>query len=355
MVWNRNALTERLGIEWPILQAPMGGFTTPALAAAVSNAGGLGGLGMWGFAAEDVERRIQGFRQQSGGSLNVNYPIWDDPGDLGGRAPEMRAALQTLYDANGLGLLPEPHAIAGGVSPEHLDVLTRVKPELVSFHFGLPEPATVAALKDAGVFIICSANSVGEARVLETGGVDAIIAQGLEAGGHRGTFTGIDMSRQAGLMALLPQVVDAVQVPVIAAGGIADGRGIAAALMLGASAVQIGTAFLRCVEADVGEAHRVALSGASDDSTVVTNVFTGRPARFVENELIRSLHSIDPLPFPAQAAWTEPLDETGNPELGLLYSGQAVALTREMPAADLIETLARETDSVLREWREQTL
>ena len=217
----------------------MGWLSTPALAAAVSNAGGLGGLGMWGFSAEDAERRIAGFRQQSGGSLNVNYPLWPEPKVTAEATEAMRKRLQPYYDAKGLGEVPEPQGAASEVSREHMAMLIRTKPQLVSFHFGLPRAEVMEAIKGAGIFIICSATTVAEARILEQRGVDAVIAQGTEAGGHRGTFTGVDMSMQAGLFAL-PQVVDAVKVPVIAAGGVADSRQVAAAFMLGASGVQMG-------------------------------------------------------------------------------------------------------------------
>src|SRR5262245_35956678 len=177
-MWPVNALTERLRLEWPILQAPMGSYSTPALAAAVSNAGGLGGLGMWGFSAEDAERRIAGFRQQSGGSLNVNYPLWDDPGDLRGKGAAMRERLQSLYDSRSLGQVPEPKAAPSVVDALHLAMLERTRPEVVSFHFALPEPATLRSIKAAGIYTIASATTVAEARMLEASGIDAVIAQG---------------------------------------------------------------------------------------------------------------------------------------------------------------------------------
>ena len=349
-MWSKNRLTERLNLEWPILQAPMGEMTTPALAAAVSNAGGLGGLGMWGCSADDARRRIAGFRQQSAGSLNVNYPLWEDPGDLNGVGLAMRERLQTFYDAKNLGAMPAPKASAGGVDSEHLAMLSEARPELVSFHFGLPDQEIVRTLKTAGVFVLCSATTVAEARTLEANGVDGVIAQGTEAGGHRGTFSGVDVGMQPGLFALLPQIADAVNVPVIAAGGIADGRGVAAAFMLGASGVQVGTAFLRCGEANVGDAHRVALGAAEDASTVLTDVISGRPARFIKNKLIEELSrpGAESLPFPAQYSLTGPLEETGDPELGGLFAGQSVALTREMSATELVQTLAKETTQRLK-------
>lgn len=344
-MWSENRLTQRLGLKWPIVQAPMGDHTTPALAAAVSNAGGLGSLGMWGFTGEEAERRVAGFRQQSGESLNVNYPLWDDAGDLTHTGASMRQLVQNLYDSKGLGPIPEPKASAGGVDDEHLAMLEKMRPEMVSFHFSLPDGETMNAIRDLGIFVISSATTVEEARFLESRGADAVIAQGTEAGGHRGTFTDTDISMQPGLFALLPQVVDAVDVPVIAAGGIADGRAVAAALMLGASAVQVGTAFLRCTEARVDDSHRQALGDAGDHSTVVSDVVSGRPARFIKNRLISELTKpgIEPLPFPAQMGLTKPLEATGDGQLSALYAGQSVALSRDMAAADLIHTLAEET------------
>ena len=349
-MWPQNALTERLNIRWPILQAPMGWLSTPALAAAVSNAGGLGGIGMWGFSAEDAERRIAGFRQQSGGSLNVNYPLWPEPEITPDVAAPMRRRLQAHYDAKGLGPVPNREGAASDVSPEHLAMLLQAKPQMVSFHFGLPKQEVVDAIKDAGIFVVSSATTVAEATMLERRGVDAVIAQGTEAGGHRGTFTGVDMSMQPGLFALLPQVVDAVRVPVIAAGGIADGRTVAAAFVLGACAVQLGTAFLRCEEANVLDAHRVALREATDACTIVTDTITGRPARYIRNKLTDDLiaSGLKPVAFPAQLSLTAPLGATGDRELTALFAGQSAALARDTTAAELVHSLAEETTRRLR-------
>ena len=349
-MWSQNALTERLNLEWPILQAPMGHLTTPALAAAVGNAGGLGGLGMWGFSAEDAKRRIAGFRQQSGGSLNVNYPLWEDPGDLTNVGMPMRERLQAIYDMKSLGPMPAPRASGAGIDAEHLAMLQDANPEVVSFHFGLPGQETVQAIKSAGIFILCSATTVAEARMLEANGVDGIIAQGTEAGGHRGTFSGADISMQPGLFALVPQVVDAVSVPVIAAGGIADGRTVAAAFMLGASGVQLGTAFLRCKEANVTDAYRAALGAADDSSTMVTDIMSGRPARVIKNPLVDDLlnSAAEPLPFPAQLSLTGPLEASDDQDFMALFSGQSAALTREVSAGELVQALAAETNQRLR-------
>jgi len=349
-LWFQNALTDRLNLEWPILQAPMGAVATPVLAASVSNAGGLGAMGMWGFSAEEAERRVADFRQQSGGSLNVNYPLWEDPGDLTDVAMPMRERVQALYDIKNLGTLPMPEAPDGVINSDHLAMLQDTKPEVVSFHFGLPDRETIRAIKAAGIFVLCSATTVAEARMLEASGVDCVIAQGTEAGGHRGTFSGVDIGMQPSLFALLPQVVDAVSVPVIAAGGIADGRAIAAAFMLGASGVQLGTAFLRCEEAAISDTYRAALDAVEDTSTIVTSVVSGRPARLIVNKLIEDLSrpGAEPLPFPAQLSLTFSLEETDDQDFMGLYAGQSAALTREMSAADLIRTLAAETSERLR-------
>ena len=349
-MWCKNTLTERLRLQWPILQAPMGDKTTPALAAAVSNAGALGGLGMSGLRPENVRRRIEGFRQQSGGSVNVNYLLWETPDDLSNAAKPMRNVLQRLYNSNGLGEVPAPTPSRSVMDQDHLDVLTELKPEVASFHFGLPHQDVVDQLKAIGTLVVCSATTVAEAVSLEANGVDAIIAQGSEAGGHRGTFSDVDISVQPGLFALLPQVVAAVSVPVIAAGGIANGQTIAAALMLGASAVQIGTAFLRCEEANVADGHRAVLASATDISSVVTDVISGKPARFLHNTLIETLSSEEPLPFPAQLRLTAPLAETGDAQLMALYAGQSAALTVEKPAGKLVEQLAEDAGSCFKKF-----
>ena len=229
-------------------------------------------------------------------------------------------------------------------------MLLEEKPEVVSFHFGLPDQAVVEAIKSAGIFVLSSATTVAEARTLERRGVDAVIAQGTEAGGHRATFSGVDIGMQPGLFALLPQVVDAVSVPVIAAGGVADGRTAAAAFMLGASAVQMGTAFMRCEEANMYDAHRAALAEADDASTLVTDLVSGRPARYVRNKLVDDLvgSGLKPLPVPAQLSLTFPLGAAGDRDWAVLLSGQSAALTKDTNAAELVRRLAEETTRRLR-------
>jgi nitronate monooxygenase len=226
------------------------------------------------------------------------------------------------------------------------EALVSIRPKVVSFHFGLPDPSLVAKLKAAGCIIICSATTVAEARRLVELGCDAVVAQGLEAGGHRGMFLDMDLNAQVGTFALVPQVVDAVGVPVIAAGGITDARGAAAAFALGAAAVQVGTAYLFCPEAIVDPVYRAALRAARDDGTALTNVFTGRPARCLVNRLVREVGPISELApqFPAAAQEVQALSNEGarrgNSDFMPLYAGQAAALGRETGAAELTRSLA---------------
>src|ERR1700759_4505024 len=248
-----------------------------------------------------------------------------------------------------LGLDPAAPANAANRSPfdaAFCDVVEELKPEVVSFHFGLPDQSLLRRVKAAGCLVMGSATIVREAIWLEENGADVIIAQGVEAGGHRGMFLTENIHEQPGTFALVPQVVDAVHVPVIAAGGIADGRGIAAAFALGAAGVQIGTAYLRCPESKVSAPARVALAQARDDSTVVTNVMTGRPARGVVNRVMREVGPISPdaPAFPHAATALAPLkaaaEKLGRVDFTNLWVGQAVRLGRDTPAAKLTRALA---------------
>jgi len=353
-MWPRNAVTDRLGIEVPIIQAPMAGAGTPALAAAAAEAGALGSLGLGTVAPVAAARQIQGFRQLSGRPLNANFFVHDEPRDAGAMATEMRDRLAGFFAERGLGAVPAPTAPYTSFTDAHMALIEEHRPEIVSFHFGLPADRYVQAVKATGAAVLSSATTVAEARWLEAHGADMIIAQGLEAGGHRGTFLGTPVGDQPGLFALLPQVASAVSLPVIAAGGIADARGIAAALMLGAQAVQIGTAFLRCPETAIPPAHRAALAAARDDGTRPTSLFSGKPARGIVNRLMTELADLEDraAPYPTQISLTAPLKkdapDSAVADFSSLWSGQAAALTREMPAADLVRTLAEETHDRLR-------
>ena len=351
-MWQKNELTERLNLQWPIFQAPMGGIATPALAVAVSDAGGLGGLGLWGLSIENISLTIKEYQQASKRPVNVNYPIWEKPRGLSQADTKMLRSLQKIYDDQRLGPVTLPEESEADIGEDHLDLLQELRPEVLSFHFGVPDQDTLKVIQSLGIIVIASATTVREATFLENMGVDAIIAQGTEAGGHRGTFTDAEISVQPGLISLLPQIVDSVSVPVIAAGGIGDGRGIAASLMLGASAVQVGTAFLACDEANVQSAHRRALENITDESTVVTKSITGRPARFIKNKLVNELSKEDlqPLPFPTQSILTNQIQESGDPNYMSFYAGQSAALNRNLSAKELVKKLCDEADQVLRKF-----
>lgn len=351
-MWPSNELTERLGLDWPIIQAPMAGASTPELAAAVSNAGGLGSLGLGTITGQEAGQQMQAFGELSGRALNANFFCHESPVDVDMTGREMRTRLQRWYFEAGLGEVPVPSVPFGTFGPEQVEAIRAHRPAVVSFHFGLPDDELLAAVRETGCLILSSATTVAEARWLAERGVDAVIAQGTEAGGHRGSFLDVDTAEQPGLFALIPQVASAVDVPVIAAGGIVDGRTIAAALMLGASAVQIGTAFLRCPEASVHPRHRAALAGAADNGTRLTNLFSGKPARGLINRYMDTYRDAETLvaPFPAQLSIYGPLVQNASDDeiadLLPLWSGQSASLTREMPAAELLATLAVETGEV---------
>lgn len=346
-------LTQMLGCDLPIVQAPMAGSTTPELAAAVSNAGGLGSLGTGMTPPAELRETVAALRALTNKSFNLNFFVHPEPDLIPYDAAPIQNALRPFYDELGLGDVPDPASPAPAFDDEMLKTVLELRPRVASFHFGLPASSAVTALKEAGIAILSSATTVAEAVALEHGGADIVIAQGHEAGGHRGTFLDhVDLGT-VGTMALVPQVVDAVSVPVIAAGGIGDARGIAAALMLGASGVQLGTAYLACPEAKVHEVHRKALSEASDHSTVVTKLFSGRPARAIRNRLTEDLrwHEGDAAPYPAQRPLVAPLiresAKAGRGEFMQLWAGQAARLSAAEPAAEKTENLMREAFALL--------
>ena len=278
-----------LGIELPVIQAPMAGVQGSALAIAVSNAGGLGSLPCAMLSLDAMRSELAKIKAQTARPVNVNFFCHVPPTPSAGREAVWRAALAPYYKEFGI----DAGAIPAGpgrnpFSAEAADVLSEFKPAVVSFHFGLPSAELLARVRTWGSKILSSATTVDEARWLEAHGVDAIIAQGLEAGGHRGIFLSDDLTTQVGTFALLPQIVQAVKLPVIAAGGIANAQGVAAAMALGAAGVQIGTAYLLCPEATISAMHRAALKSEAARHTALTNLFTGRPARGIVNRIMRS-------------------------------------------------------------------
>jgi nitronate monooxygenase len=348
--WPDRRIVELFGIELPIILAPMAGPGTAALAIAVSEAGGLGSLPCAQLSGGEIRAALETIRRSTSRPININFfchtpPISDPERELAWRA------LLTPYYLE-LGLDPEAPLAPPSRKPfdsESCAIVEEFKPEVVSFHFGLPAQDLLNRVKATKARVIGSATTVREARWLESHGCDAVIAMGLEAGGHRGNFLSEDMSRQVGTFALVPQIVDAIKVPVIAAGGIADARGIVAALALGASAVQMGTAYLFCPEARVPQQHLEALTSASDDDTMITNVFTGRPARGIANRLmlqVGPMASTAPA-FPLASAAVGPLraksEPTGSKDFMNLWSGQAARLARRgLAAGELTRTLASE-------------
>ena len=352
-MWPRSTFRELLGIALPVIQAPMAGFTTPELVVAVGNAGALGSLGTAALPTDLIRSQVAAIRQASNHPFNLNFFVHAPPVIDPAATERMRARLKPYFDALGLGAVPTASVPFPSFDDERLKLVLELRPRLVSFHFGLPAPDAVRAIKQAGSLVLSSATSVAEAKALEAGGADIIVAQGFEAGGHRGTFIYVANAGTVGTMALVPQVVDAVRVPVLAAGGIADGRGLAAAFALGAAGAQIGTAFLGCPETSVSAPHRAALRNASDAGTEVTRAFTGRPARALRNRFIVEMAAADAeaLPFPAQASLAGPLgrvaDEAARAAFMPLWSGQAAPLIRALPAGELVETICDEALAVI--------
>jgi nitronate monooxygenase len=361
-MWPDQRLAELFEIEHPIVLAPMAGFGTVDLAVAVADAGGLGSIGCAAMNPNRVAETIAQFRQQTGMPININFFCHDPAKADADRERAWHDRLCGYYRELGLERRQRQQRVdLAPFGDAMCEVVEDTGPEVVSFHFGLPAPALLARVKAAGCKVISSATTVQEACWLEQRGVDAVIAQGYEAGGHRGTFLDSNRNRavawQIGTLALVPQIADAVSVPVIAAGGIADGRAIAAAFALGASGVQIGTGFLLCPEAETPALHRDILRHAHQHATVVTNVFTGRPARVLVNRLTCELGFLAdaapdfPLPMGELAPLRAAAEQMGCRDFTPLWSGQAAALNREMPAAKLTELMVKETFGRLHQLR----
>ena len=351
-MWNDKRLTELLEIEHPIIQAPMAGSSTPQMAAASANAGCLGSLGCAMMSAETYTSTYNETRSMTNGALNMNFFCHEAPEIDAGKITKIEEILKPYYDELGIEIMPESVATHFPFSGVVADAVLLSAPNVVSFHFGLPEQALVNALKEKGVKILSSATTVAEAKNLEARGVDAIIAQGWEAGGHHGFYLK-EKTAGIGTIALVPQLVDAVNVPIIAAGGIADGRGIAAALALGAAGVQIGTAFLTCEESSVPQVHQDSLMASDGSNTALTKVFSGRPARGIQNRYMDELSAIEEelLDFPLMNTLTGPLRKQSasnqSADFVAQWSGQAVGLNRKTNVSDLIESLVEETKTVM--------
>lgn len=340
-------LSSLLGIEMPIIQAPMAGAQGSALAIAVCNAGGLGSLPCAMLSVDAMRAELAVIRAATRKPFNVNFFCHTPPTPNTDRQAAWRAALAPYYKEYGI----DPETAPGGpvrapFTAEAARVLADFRPAVISFQFGLPETRLLDMAKGIGAKILSAATTVEEARWLEVHGVDAVIAQGLEAGGHRGNFLTGDMATQLGTFALVPQVVRAVKVPVIAAGGVADAHGVAAAIALGAAGVQVGTAYLLCSEASTSPVHRAALKSEAACRTTVTNVFSGRPARGIVNRATKELGPMSDLApeFPLASVALAPLrakaESQGRGDFSPLWCGQNVSGCREIGAGELTRSLA---------------
>lgn len=340
-------LQQLLGIELPIIQAPMAGVQDHRLAVAVSNAGGLGSLPAAMLSLEALRSELTALQAQTRKPYNVNFFCHTSPAPDAAREAAWRAALAPYYAE--LGLDPAQIPAGPGRAPfsaEAAALLAEFRPAVVSFHFGLPSAELLAQVKGWGSKVIASATTVAEALWLEAHGADAVIAQGLEAGGHRGHFLSMDLTEQAGLFSLLPRIVQAVRVPVIAAGGIADAQGVAAAMALGAAGAQVGTAYLLCPEATTSAVHRAALQSPAAGHTALTTLFSGRPARGIVNRVMRELGPLAaPTPeFPLATTAIAPLrakaESQGRGDFSPLWSGQNASGCKSIGAAALTLELA---------------
>lgn len=343
-----SALLALLRVRHPVVQAPMAGAQDQELAIAVAEAGGLGSLPCALLTSTDLRRMVASFRQATSAPINLNFFCHSAPAPDATADAEFRALLEPYYRELGVGVRATTSAAERQpFNREQCGLVEELRPEVVSFHFGLPVPELLQRVRQTGATIMASATTVLEARELESQGCAVIIAQGAEAGGHRGMFLTGDVAGQIGTFALVPQVVDAVKVPVLAAGGVGDARGVRAALALGASGVQVGTAYLRCMESRISALYRRALADVHDDSTRITNVFTGRPARALSTRLVRELGPMNgALPaFPLAANSLAPLraqaERTGSSDFSLFSAGQAAALAGERSARALTLELAR--------------
>jgi nitronate monooxygenase len=336
-----------LGSELALIQAPMAGVHGAALAIAVCKAGGLGSLPCAMLTIDAMRKELAAIRAATDRPYNVNFFTHTPPAADARREAAWRSALAPYYKEYGI----DPNAIPAGpgrapFTAEAADALAEFKPAVVSFHFGLPSAALLERVRACGAKILASATTVDEAVWLEAHGADAVIAQGVEAGGHRGNFLSEELSTQPGTFALVPQVVRAVKVPVIAAGGIADAKGVAAAMKLGAAAVQVGTAYLLCPEATTSAVHRAALKSEAARNTALTNLFTGRPARGIVNRLMRELGPMSAAvpAFPLATSAIAPLrakgEAQGSGDFSPLWSGQNATGCREIPAGELTRRLA---------------
>lgn len=350
----RIEMLDTLGVTLPIVQAPMAGVSTPALAAAVSNTGGLGSIGIGATDPPGARKMIEELRAATDHAFNVNVFVHETPQPDRAREAAWLDALRPYFDAFGA---PPPSSLrtiykSFADDPEMLKLLIDMKPAVVSLHFGLPSADAIAALKQAGIMLFATATNLDEARKIEAAGIDIIVAQGIEAGGHRGVFDPHAHDDGLGTIALTRLLVRHCTLPVVAAGGIMDGAGIAAVRDLGAVAAQLGTAFIACPETSADDGYRKALMGDGAYHTQLTSLISGRPARAIANRFTALGDVLDvavpsyPIAYDAGKALNAAAKAQGEYGFGAQWAGQGAPLARAMPAAELVATLMRELDAV---------
>jgi nitronate monooxygenase len=351
-----NALLRRLGIELPIIQAPMAGVSTPAMAAAVSNAGGLGSIGVGAVDAETARGMISAVRAATDRPFNVNVFCHRPAAADAAREAAWLARLAPVFAHFGAEPPGELREIYTSFVADDamLAMLLEERPRVVSFVFGLPPAQRIAALRGAGIVLLATATNVDEARSVAAAGIDAVVAQGIEAGGHRGVFDPDVPDDRLGTIALTRRLVRELEIPVIAAGGIMDGAGIAACLLLGASAAQMGTAFIACPESAADVGFRAALLGPTSEHTVMTTAISGRPARCIANrftalgdEAGAGMVPAYPIAYDAGKALNAAAKTAGEMGFGAHLAGQGAPLARSMPAATLVAELRAEMEQAL--------
>ncbi|WP_417459828.1 NAD(P)H-dependent flavin oxidoreductase [Kordiimonas sp.] len=351
-MWQKTRFTEAVGIQYPIIQGPFGGgFSSTELVAAVSNAGGLGSFGAHNLSADEILSVTQQIRATTDKpfALNLWVSVVDEGGEGLDEAGYQSAVefFQPYYDELGMQApgMPKDHVEQ---YEAQVEALIAARPAVFSFVFGIPSAEVLARCRIAGIKTLGAATTVAEAKALEAAGVDMVLATGFEAGGHRPSFIKRAEESLVGTLPLVPQVRDAVGIPVVAAGGMGDARGVAAALTLGADAVQLGTAFLACAESNTTDQHRDLIFDTAADETVLSRAYTGRLARFLPNRFVADVERVKAfLPFPLQAWFTTPLKKAalkaGKPELASFYAGQGAPLLKYRRAADVMGAL---TDGV---------
>ncbi|MFO7288382.1 MAG: nitronate monooxygenase [Bacillota bacterium] len=346
-------VTQLLGIRYPIIQAGMaGGTTTPELVAAVSEAGGLGTLGAGYMSPDRMREAIRAIRKRTDRPFAVNLFIPEPFEEDRDRIEKAQRRLDRFRREMCLPASPDPGKYRESFE-EQISVVLEERVPVFSFTFGVLPSEWVERLKGQGTVLIGTATTVEEGAILEASGVDMVVAQGSEAGGHRGTFTGSAAKGMVGLMSLVPQMVDRIRIPVIAAGGIMDGRGLAASLMLGAEGVQMGTAFLTCRESGANSVYRDAVRKGRDDGTVLTRSFSGKYARGLRNRFVSEMEKYEEEwpDYPVQNALTRDIRREaarrGNPDLMSLWAGQSASLSRSLPAGELVRNVVREAQDLL--------